>query len=288
MRAENILRAQACLAEGPIWWRGQLLWIDIERGELHRFDPKTGEDVAVPCGEKVGTVVPRAAGDSVIVAKTTELATLDLQTGQQVSLPSPDRSLLGDRFNDGKCDPHGRLFVGTTEETSGQPGNARLFRYDPDFTCTELFDGATISNGLCWDAARQLMFYIDTPTGRIDLFDYDNDTGAIANRRPLLDIPDGWGHPDGMTRDAAGNLWVAFYDGWAVRCLDSHNGKLLEEIRLPVPHVTACAFGGEDLRTLFITTGSRDVQDHDALPEAGDLFACVPGVDGEPATPFAG
>ncbi|MDP0499000.1 MAG: SMP-30/gluconolactonase/LRE family protein [Verrucomicrobiota bacterium JB022] len=288
MKAENVLHAQACLGEGPIWWHEHLLWIDVERGELHRFNPQTGIDTQLPCGEKIGTVVPRAGDSRVIVAKTTGLVAFDLQTGQQEALPSPARHLLGDRFNDGKCDPRGRLFVGTTSEEPGDEGQARLFRFDGDGSFREVLGGLTISNGVCWDAERGLFFFIDTPTGRIDLFDYDVQTGDIANRRPLLQVPEDWGHPDGMTRDAEGNLWVAFYAGGAVRCIDSHRGTLLAEVRLPVPHVTACAFGGEGLRTLYITTGSRDVKDRAALPEAGDLFACEPGVAGEPAVPFAG
>ena len=143
----------------------------------------------------------------------------------------------------------------------------------------------TISNGLAWTADGTRAYYIDTPTGRIDLFDADGAAG-LAGRRPFVAIDPADGHPDGLTLDADERVWVALWGGAAVRCYDV-DGSLVEQVELPVPKVTACTFGGPELDELFITT-SREGDDTGAHPTAGAVFRHRPGVRGRPVLPFAG
>jgi sugar lactone lactonase YvrE len=133
------------------------------------------------------------------------------------------------------------------------------------------------------------MYYIDTQTRRVDCLDYDPDTGDIRNRRPLIeDCPPG-GAPDGMTVDADGCLWIAYFGGWCVRRY-TPDGRLDREIPCPVSRPTSCTFGGADLDTLYITSDSRPRAGHDPAqePHAGGLFACRPGVTGLSARPYEG
>ena len=208
----------------------------------------------------------------------------DPETGETQSLPWPEDKPIVNRFNDGKCDPQGRFWVGTMGR---QEPTGSLYRVEPGFQVTEMLDGVRISNGLCWDEQRGSFDYIDSPTGNIDVFDWEPDSGAIRNRRVLARLPAGQtGVPDGMTIDTAGRLWVAVFDGAAVHCFDPDTGRSLEKISVPAPKTTACWFGGETLDRLFITTASIR-EDPEAQPLAGSLFVCRPGATGLPATPCA-
>jgi sugar lactone lactonase YvrE len=143
----------------------------------------------------------------------------------------------------------------------------------------------TISNGLGWSPDHRTMYYIDTPTGRVDAFDYDQGTGAVSGRRPLFEVEDG--DPDGMTVDDEGFLWVALWGGGAVRRYEP-SGRPVTTVRVPVTNVTSCCFGGAFGSTLFITTSQRGLTREQlaAEPGAGHVFFVDPGVSGPPATPF--
>ncbi len=144
----------------------------------------------------------------------------------------------------------------------------------------------TISNGLDWTEDGGRMYYIDTPTKSIDVFDFDAASGAIANRRSLVQVPDRQGFPDGMTLDAEGGIWVAFWGGGVVRRY-TPDGALDREIRLPVTQPTSCAFGGRDLRDLYITTAATTLspEERSRQPHAGGVFRCRPGVQGQGRRP---
>ena len=147
----------------------------------------------------------------------------------------------------------------------------------------------TISNGLEWSPDGSLMYYIDTATQGMDVFDFDLEAGHASGRRPFIHFEASFGVPDGMTIDAEGYLWVAFYDGWAVRRF-SPQGALDRTIELPAARTTSCCFGGADLDQLYVTS-ARDGLSHAQLaeqPHAGALFVIEPGVAGLPTTPFAG
>jgi sugar lactone lactonase YvrE len=284
--AELALRAGATLAEGPRWdaARGRLLWVDIEAGELHRFDPATGEDRSLALGAKVGCVAPAADG-RVIAALADRLAMVDPDAGgveDLVELPQPGP---GRRANDGACDPAGRFWVGTMAEDEA-PGRGALYRYDPDGTLHTVLPEVTLSNGIGWGPDETRMYYVDSPTQRIDLLDFDPSTGATANRRPFAHIGAEDGTPDGLAVDHDGGVWVALWGGRQVRRYRV-DGELDGIVEVPAENVTACAFGGPAGDLLFVTTSSQGVP-----PErrglAGSLFVAETGFSGPPATPFAG
>jgi sugar lactone lactonase YvrE len=283
---ELVLDAKAELGEGAIWHspKGVLYWVDIDPGLVHIYDPRNGENRTVPVGQPVGTVVPRARG-GVMVAMRDGFASLDLDTGQLTPIANPEKDLAGNRFNDGKCDPGGRFWAGTLGKSGGS-----LYRLDRDLSVHKVFGGVRTSNGIVWSEDKTKMYFIDTPTQEVAAFDYDDETGEVKNRRVAVKVPEKLGHPDGSTLDAEGNLWVAHWDGWNVTCYDLKSGEPILTIRLPVSRVTSCAFGGDDLRTLYVTSARTglDAKSLAEQPLAGGLFKCVPGVAGVPAEEFRG
>jgi sugar lactone lactonase YvrE len=188
------------------------------------------------------------------------------------------------RMNDGGCDPQGRFYCGTMAYAE-TPGAGVLYRLDPDGSVHVTLRDVTISNGLQWNRAGDTVFYADTPTGRVDSFDFDPASAAFSNRRTFTEISGG-GLPDGMAIDQEDAIWVALWGGSAVHRYHS-TGRLDLVVALPVSNVTACAFGGPELRTLFITT-SRQGLDEGDQPEAGAVFCYDAGVRGAPQHAFAG
>ena len=281
IEVEVAWQIQSELGEGPIWWGESLYWIDITAPALHIYTPATGERRSFVLSQETGTVVPRAGG-SLILAQETGLVAFDPATETFEPLPWPADRPIVNRFNDGKCDPQGRFWVGTIGRDQAI---ASLYRVDADFEVTEMVSGVRISNGLCWDQRRARFYFIDSPTGQIDVFDWDAAAGTIHNRRLVARLPDGeTGVPDGMTIDTEGRLWVAVFGGFGVHCIDPDSGRSLEKISVPAAKTTACWFGGPQLDELYITTASirEDAESLRARPLAGSLFVCRPGATGHP------
>jgi sugar lactone lactonase YvrE len=290
LHAELVLDAKTILGEGSIWHPGEnkLYWIDIEGKSLHIYDPMIKEDKVFPLGSRVGTVVPVQNGGA-LVALQNGICKIDTKTGKLSLINNPLQDTVNIRFNDGKCDPSGRFWVGTMA-LNMKKGAAVLYRMDKDKTFHLVLDSVTISNGLVWTADKKTMYYNDTPTGTIQGFDYDDKTGEISNRRVVVRIPKGGGGPDGMTIDADGNLWVALWGAGMVGKFDPRTGELLQKVIVPAPNVSSCAFGGKDLKTLYITT-ARTGLNTDKLKEfplSGGLFSAKPGVKGMPAEFYKG
>ena len=286
------LDAQAQLGEGAIWNHAlqRLHWIDIEAHRVFTYDPTTGENRACDVGQKVGTVVPRRGG-GLMLALHEGFAALDPATGRLRLLPRPpEHDSAVARFNDGKCDPAGRFWAGTMVLQKGPDPQGRLYRLDADGSMHVMLCGVGTSNGIAWSLDRRTLYYIDTPLQRVDAFDYDDATGAIANRRTVITIPPDLGRPDGSTLDAEGMLWVAMWEGWGVTRWNPRTGVLLQSIRLPVARVTSCAFGGPGLDTLYLTSAREGLTPEQlvAQPLAGGLFRLKPGVGGLPAPAYAG
>ncbi|MDX2974056.1 SMP-30/gluconolactonase/LRE family protein, partial [Kribbella solani] len=214
-----------------------------------------------------------------VVACRRGVATLagdDLRLGMLI-----DEDISWMRTNDAKCDPYGRLWVGTMADDAS-PRTGSLYRISADWTRTTVLTGVSISNGLGWSPDGRRMYYIDSPIKTVDLLDYDPSTGNAVARRVLIDTAEYAGMPDGMAVDAEGCLWVAFFGGGAVRRF-SPGGSLLTTIEVPDRYVTSCAFAGPELDHLVITTG----QGPDSAA-GGNLFVARPGVPGLPTAAFAG
>jgi sugar lactone lactonase YvrE len=195
----------------------------------------------------------------------------------------------GNQFNDGKCDPAGRFWAGTVDFTDFERlGN--LYRLDPDLSVHRMLEGVQISNGIAWTLDGTEMYYIDSRLHRVDAFDCDLETGEIENRRVAFHIPEEMGLPDGMTIDGEGMLWIALFKGSRVSRWDPFESRLLQTVDLPVSNVTSCAFDGENLDQLYITTARRwlNAEQLEKQPLAGGLFRAYVGVTGVPAFEFAG
>jgi sugar lactone lactonase YvrE len=241
----------------------------------------------------VGTVVPssaRGGSAELLVALRDGFARVDIESGALTALANPD-GVPTNRWNDGKCSPEGRFWAGTM----GAPGLVKdgvggLYVLDRDeVTARRAVSGVTISNGLAWSADGKTMYYIDTVTGRVDAFDYDAATGALANRREAFKIPEGTGHPDGCCMDADGNLWIAQWGGWRVVAYRPENGAVVAEVRVPAANVSSCTFGGPGLADLYITTAKEHLTDEEraAQPLAGHCFIVKNcGFKGVPANVF--
>jgi sugar lactone lactonase YvrE len=286
---ELVLDAHATLAEGPVWLEptGELLWVDIEPGDVHWFDPRTGDDRSLNAGDPLGAAVPDSDGGLLLALprRISRLAAGAQAPEQIVSLPGD----ADHRMNDAKCDRRGRLWAGSTTEAEEAP-RGKLYRIDADLQATEVLDGITVSNGIDWSPDSSRMYYIDSPTRRVDVLDYDIATGSASNRRTLHTLADDMpGMPDGMCVDAQGTLWVALWGGSRVLGL-TPDGAVHTQVDLPTNQITSVAFGGDGLRTLFITSAAfgLDAQTLAAEPQAGGIFAADVGVAGLPTTPFAG
>ncbi|MFK7911215.1 MAG: SMP-30/gluconolactonase/LRE family protein [Akkermansiaceae bacterium] len=273
--------------EGPIWWQGQLLYVDIERHLVLQYDPSANEektwDVSGSVG-RVGTVVPRAQG-GLVVAGDTGLHFLDPATGTTTPITDPETDKPDNRFNDGKCSPDGRFFAGTISLVKNT-GDATLYRLDPDLSLHTAYSGVTNSNGIAWSADGSTCYYIDTPRQEVIAFDYSPETGLLGNERVAFSTSHISASPDGMTIDSNGNLWIAFCHGACVICYDPATGKQLHRVELPCLETTACAFGGENLDELYVTTGIHKEQVEE---DAGRLIRIKGlGVTGVPSNSFGG
>jgi sugar lactone lactonase YvrE len=280
VKVEQITEPLAYHGEGPVWseaWGG-LRWLDMLTGDVLSLAPD-GTVARRHIDKVVAAVRPRRRGGAVIAVER-GFAIEDAD-----GTVTPMDPLWSDgvvRMNEGGCDPVGRFYCGSMAYDQRE-GAGAVHRLDPDGSTAVVLDGVTISNGLEWSPDGRRAFYADTATERIDVFDYDRERG-LTGRRTFAAVPGC--NPDGLSVDSEGGVWVALYDGGAVRRY-APDGTLDEVVELPVSKTTACTFGGRRLDRLFITT-SREHLDPGAEPQAGALFACTPGVTGVPVREFAG
>lgn len=279
MTPQNVTGPTCYHGEGPVWspsWGG-LRVVDLLAGDLVTLRGDGSID-RIHVGEVAAFHRPRTGG-GYVVALERRLAVAGDADGD----PEPGRELWSDisvRFNDGAASPDGTLYGGTMAY-GGTSGAGTLYRFGPDLEPEVALSGVTISNGLAFSPDGHRAYYADTATGRVDVL--DNVEDHLTARRGFVAIDSGDGAPDGLTVDAEGGVWVALWGGSAVRRY-SPDGSHSETVELPVRQVSACTFGGDDLRTLYVTT-SREGLAEDEEPEAGSVFAVDVGVAGMPVLP---
>ncbi len=284
-----VLDARASLGECAIWSAADraLYWVDINAPSLNRFDPGTGTNVAMPMPESIGCFALRRSGGFVVALRGgVWLARADGTLERKiVDAPYDPRH---HRFNDGRCDPRGRFLAGTMNERRDTASGA-LYALDGALRFAELFGALTISNGLAWSPDGRTMYHADTPTHRIDAYDYDLDAGHPSNRRTLAQFRGETDRPDGGVVDSAGCYWSAFYRGGKIVRI-APDGRVMSEHPLPAMCPTMCAFGGPQLRTLYVTTARQQRPDDELarFPQSGGVFAMDVDTPGLPEAQFAG
>jgi sugar lactone lactonase YvrE len=277
---------QAILGEGPVWVVREraLIWVDINGRKIFRL--RNGETQSWDTPLKVGSLVPR--GQSGFVAGTDlGLAFVALEAGHYDLFANPEENLPDNRFNDGKVDRSGRFWAGTMDSHE-RKASGSLYRLDPDLGIATIDTGYHVTNGPAFSPDGRILYENDSARQLTYAFDLDA-AGNASSRRDFIRHGKGDGFPDGMTVDADGCLWIAFWDGWCVRRF-SPDAELLQTVEVPAQRPTSCAFGGEDLQTLFITSARRGLEGTDLAnqPLAGGLFAVDVGVQGIAELPFAG
>jgi sugar lactone lactonase YvrE len=281
------------LTEGPRWIadRGELLWVDILRSQLHRARVGAHGMLESPAtlqiDRHVGAAAPVAAAGYVLAAGNGFL--LSDHGGTVRELAQPDTGPIRVRMNDGACDPQGRFWAGTMAYDES-PGAGALYRLELDTSCTTVLTGLTISNGIGWSPEGTTMDLADSGTGTIDAFTFDPGTGDLDERRTIVRIGGPSFAPDGLTVDDHGDIWVAVWGGGALRRYRP-DGSLLTTVAVPVDRPTSCAFGGPDRTTLFVTTARHglDRASLDRQPDAGRIFRIDGlGASGPACAPYRG
>lgn len=286
---ELVLDAHARIGEGPVWdeREGLLVWVDIERGELHRLDPGSGTDERYTVDGELGAAVPRAGGGYVLAREDGYYSFTP--GGVPELLAAIEAEDPATRINDARCDAAGRIWGGTLERELS-PGRGAFYCVEIDGTVRRVLGGVTVSNGLDWSPDGLTLYYVDSHAYAVRAFDFDVETGAIANERRLVEFPhQPWVFPDGMTVDEEGFLWVAVFGAAAVHRY-APDGSLDRIVEIPARLVTSCGFGGPDLRDLYITSATHVLEpgETERQPYAGGLFRHRPGARGRPQHAFGG
>lgn len=277
----------ALLGEGPVWVAREtaLYWVDIKGLKIFRLNEDGRVDEwATPL--RVGSLAPRKSG-GFIGGTEDGIAIIDPATNRFELVAKPEEHLPDNRFNDGKVDRRGRFWAGSMDDTE-KDSTGTLYCVEQDLSWAAVDGEYKVTNGPTFSPSGDIMYHNDSARQVVYAFDMDS-SGRPGERRVFMQFGPGDGYPDGMTVDAEGCLWIAFWDGWAVRRY-SPQGEWLQTVRMPVSRPTSCAFGGRDLDRLYITSASIGL-DESALqmqPNAGGLFMIVPGVRGLADAPFAG
>ena len=289
MDIQTIWPAELDLGEGACWHApsNRFFFVDIHGRALHAWNPDTGQRQSWPLPERIGWLIARSDGDGFVAGLQSGFVRLWLEPNLRIlplAWPHPEQPDV--RLNDAKADCHGRIWAGSMNNRDSSRPDGQLTRLDPDGSFSVLERGIRIANGPCISEDGSHMLHTDTALGCI--YSY-----LISHRGELLDKQvwkqcapaDGW--PDGMTMDAAGNVWIAF---WGAACIRQFSpaGALLQQIDVPALQITNLAFGGKDLQTLLVTSARNGMNAEQLLryPASGAVFALRPGVAGVLARTF--
>lgn len=288
MKVKVAYQAEDILGEGPVWSGEEqaLYWVDIQRPCLQRWHPESGAYMAWTMPSQIGSFALREQGEAgAVVALRDGLYQFDFETGELTNLHWLETD-LHTRFNDGKCDRHGRFWVGTMEMNTAHAIGA-LYRLGGDGRVQKMREKVFCSNGLGWSPDNRTMYYTDSPTHTIFAYDFDEKSGDISNERVFVRYEDGF--PDGLTVDADGFVWSAKWDGWQV-VRYTPSGAVDQVVNLPVQRPTSCMFGGPHLDKLYVTSASVGLtaEEKAEQPLAGSVFVLETAVKGLPEPRFRG
>ncbi len=287
MTVDVALKVKASLGECPRWdEKAQVLyWLDINEGQLHRFNPATGEDDYLQFDEEIGCFSLREQGGFVMATRS-GFYLLEGWDTERTFVTDPEEGLDKNRFNDGRCDAKGRLWAGSVYPPKDH-GGASIYSLENGET-QRWVDNLLTANGIGFSPDNTVFYYADTPSHAIHRCDYDLGTWRISKPRVFHQFPHGNGRPDGAAVDSEGYYWSALYEGGRVVRL-APDGQIVQEIAVPARCPTMVAFGGADLKTLYITSvGSRPDAELAEFPHSGALFKVRVSVAGLPEHRFAG
>ncbi|MBS1575887.1 MAG: SMP-30/gluconolactonase/LRE family protein [Bacteroidetes bacterium] len=281
MQASLLYKSNNILAEGPYWHEGRqsFFWVDIDGKKFHEYRWKSGETKQWLLDYRPSLIAEPVYGNYLLLGIEGGLTAFDLEKESLEWRADIEKEIPANRTNDGGCDPYGRLWIGTMHREFHK-GKGSLYSIEHDLTIKKKLDNVTISNGIVWSQDGTRMYYIDSPTKTVQCFLFDKETGDLQFEKIVITIKEG--SPDGMCMDEEGMLWIAQWDAFGVYRWNPETGTLLDKIELPVPQVSSCAFGGENMDHLFITT-ARENMDKETLekyPLSGNVFIAKPGVKG--------
>ena len=269
------------LGEGPFWdsKRSRLHWVDIIGKKIISQNLDGSNIHALEVDGNPGCVVLSDDG-TMVAGVDNQISSLDGDGNLlRVLADTNEDSRL--RFNDGKCDPSGRFWVGSMDRKEKNKLGS-LYSWNSIEGLVTREQGVTVSNGMGWSPDNSLFYYIDSPTREVSVYDFDLSTGSINNKRRFIGFSEEDGFPDGMTIDNEGRLWIAFWGGSKIMCVNPDSKAIEEVVSFPVSKITSCAFGGEKMDQLFITSAKVQVNEKDE-PMAGKTFVVSLGVKGLPS-----
>jgi sugar lactone lactonase YvrE len=279
-KVEVALKVRANLGECPRWddLEQKLYWVDINAFQLHRFDPATGRDDCLQFDEEIGCFSLRQSGGFVLAMRS-GFYTVNGWNTERTFITDPEVGLEKNRFNDGRADASGRMFAGSVYPPKDY-GGASIYSLEPGGDVKKSVGDLYTANGIAFSPNMKTFYYADTPSHAIQHCDYDVETGVVSNCRLFHKFPLGLGRPDGAAVDSEGCYWAALYEGARVVRL-SPSGEILEEISVPAKCPTMPAFGGADMKTLFITSvGNRPDAELEEYPDSGAIFKVEVNVPG--------
>ncbi|KAJ54414.1 hypothetical protein ACMU_18475 [Actibacterium mucosum KCTC 23349] len=277
--------AGAIVGEGPLWDERNALirWVDVAAPAIHQFDPVGARTAKTAAKQLISAVLPASDGGLIAVTQN-GLQSFDPVSAALSPIHDPEAHLPGNRFNDAKTDRLGRVWAGTMSLDAAMPSGA-LYCFDTPTSARAVDGGFQVSNGLGWSPDDRVFYFTDSGLGTVFAYDFDLARGTVSNRRVFAQFEASEGKPDGLSVDAEGNVWIALWDGWRVAGY-APDGRLIRSIDMPVPRPASCCFGGEDLRTMYITSASIRLPANvlDDAPLSGGLFAIGMDVPGQPTT----
>lgn len=282
MIASLLVNMPCELGEGPVWYksRNSLFWVDIIGQSIHEFIPENNQVNSWNIGIMVSLIIEKDK-DNMLLAVQGGIVTYNLETQNKTWLAELEKDKPHNRPNDGGVDANGNIWIGTMEEHCLDNAGA-LYLVENDFTVTQKLNRLSIPNGLVFSRDQKHMYHIDSATRKVESYAYDSQLLTITHEKTLIELPTSAGSPDGMTMDDEGMLWIAQWGGFCVSRWDPATGRQIDSIEVPVPHVSACIFGGRNMDQLYITTAREDLNEDDLqkYPGSGSVFVATPGVRG--------
>ncbi len=288
LQARLLYQSDHTLGEGPFWHarRNSFFWTDIEGKCFYEYPWPSGPAIRRQLMHRVSLITETTDGN-LLLAVQGGIGLYHLSTESFLWLTDLEKENAANRTNDGAIDAAGRLWVGTMERTCKKNAGA-LYCIDQNLSIIQKRSSLTIPNGLAWSADGKRMYFIDSPSQAVESFLFNEKQGTITYEKTVISIDKKMGTPDGMCIDAEGMLWIALWDGFCISRWNPDNGSLLDKIMLPVPQVSSCAFGGEQLDQLLITTARENLPQEtiNNYPLSGSVFLARPGVCGRAANKF--